>query len=285
MPRKSSVHPMHAATFPTGVGMICDLSHGIGRQCSAMLAACWMAACSGTTDPGQQATSSLLHSSFVVGDPEIFFQKAPFAVLGPLPDSFVALRVVVPDSTFAVRWWASEILLETDAGTRATVKLTPRDCLLPQNIGLVFPFTFTWWACDQVVLITNVVLSPARLREVMAIAGGDTVRTYLFRTSPGAYYVFRVDVGLTPTAEAVQRLSVLSEATGAARLDDSPICVLSDIVPQPKCPPWRLVATRPYVFDRAAGGDTVMLRRGGWVRATYTQPDGSTRTTQMTVAK
>lgn len=161
------------------------------------------------------------------------------------------------------------------------LRLKPIHCLLEDGPGTSFPLNFTWWTCDQVGINTITVLSPNRLREVVEVAGGDTVYTFRFQTRPGAQYAFRVGTGRAVTADAVRRLAELPEVEAAFRLNSEPLCVISDILPPPPCPPWHLATSRPYVFDRGARGDTIPIGRHGWVRATYTQPDGSRRITTM----
>ncbi len=221
----------------------------------------------------------------IVGAPEILRWTAPLARPGESrPDSAIAVRITAPDSSFALDWRPTELLLETSAGFHRTILLHPPACLVPNPAsGMGFPFNFTWWVCDGVGINTSVVLTPERLREISAIAGGDTTWTVSFKTSPGGYYEFRVGVGKAVTEAAVRRLSALPEVTEASRILNDPLCVISDIVPHPPCDPWRLVARHPYVLDRTAGGDTIPLQRGGWVRATYALPDGSTRVTQVSV--
>jgi hypothetical protein len=240
-----------------------------------------VAACRSSTEP--QARSKAAEPArqlFLAAQPEIL--RGPgVAPVEPGDTQYYTVRVTARDSTFALRWWPTAILVETDRGDRRTLTLPPYACLLPEGAGREFPFTFTWWGCHQVGVNTRVALAPDRLREAERLAGGELMASYEFGPGPGAQYRFRVGTGLGVTAAAMERLKSLPEVIDAFRLDASPECLLSDIVPPPPCDPWWLLRRLPYVVDRPAGGDTLSVGRGGWVRATYTQPDGSTLSTTV----
>jgi hypothetical protein len=201
--------------------------------------------------------------------------------LDTLLDSSIYLlfRVTAPDSTFATSWWPTQLLVETDRGYQDTLVLTPSSCLLPESSGTSFPFTFTWWTCDIVGINTSEILSSDQLHQMEQAVSGQKLHMREFKTMPGALYDFRVPAGLTATAEAVRRLARFSGVNDAFRENAEPLCFISDIIPPPPCDPWWLQTFRPFTFSDVAGGDSLPVRHGGWVRATYTQSDGTALTT------
>jgi hypothetical protein len=211
----------------------------------------------------------------------LMLKAGPEIWLDTLLDSSVYLlfRVTAPDSTFAINWWPTQLIVETDRGYQDTLLLAPVACLLPESSGTSFPFTFTWWACDIVGINTSVILSPDRLQQMEQAVSGQELYMREFKTMPGAYYAFRVPAGLTATAEAVRRLARFPGVSDAFRENAEPVCYISDIVPPPPCDPWWLATIRPFTFSDVARGDSLPVRHGGWVRATYTQSDGTILTT------
>jgi hypothetical protein len=215
------------------------------------------------------------------GEPprQLALATGPEILRHPDPDSAVLLfRVTAPDSTLHRNWWPTALQIETDRGYRADVLLAPYACLLPSDDFPTFPLDFAWWSCDIVGVNTTAVWSKAEIAEAEQAVSGRKVEEYVFQTSPGAYYGFRVPVGLDATAEAVRRLARLPGVREAFRADNEPRCVLSDVIPPPPCDPWYLRARRAFTFADPAGGDSLPVSPGGWVRATYEEPGGATRT-------
>jgi len=201
-------------------------------------------------------------------------------VLRLYPDSaFLLFAVTAPDSTFHVNWWPTSLLVETDRGFRETIPLPPHRCLIPTAGGQPFPFGFTWWACDGVGLNSLTVLSAARIDQFASLVNGRLLRAIEFSTRPGGQYRFQVPVGLSATAEAGRRLAAEPEVLEAFRLNNEPLCVISDVVPPPPCEPWWLQTRRFFTFG-PAGGDTIPVSPGGWVRVTYMQSDAVSRTAE-----
>lgn len=201
-------------------------------------------------------------------------------ILKPVPDSaFLLFAVTAPDSTYHLGWRPTEILVETDRGYRESILLPPHRCLIPRPIdGVGFPFNFTWWSCTGAGINTNIVLSNSRLKTIADLVSGRLIQRRNFLTQPGAHYRFRVPPGIEATGEAVARLTQLPEVEEAFRLNDEPLCYISDIVPPPPCDPWWLQVRLWFTFG-AASGDTLPVGPQGWVRATYTQSDGVQRIT------
>lgn len=210
----------------------------------------------------------------------LMLTAGPEIRLDTLPDSSVYLLFLLtaPDSTFAINWWPTQLLVEADRGYQGTLLLTPSACLLPESAGTGFPFTFTWWTCDIVGINTSVILSPNQLQQMEQAVSGQKLHMREFKTMPGALYDFRVPAGLTATAEAVRRLARFPGVSDAFRENAEPRCYISDIIPPPPCDPWWLYTRLPFTFSEVARGDSLPVTHGGWVRATYTQSDGTVLT-------
>ena len=232
------------------------------------------------------STGDLLSSRGpIIGTPpeQLITTSEPEVFVDTTSDGHVYLlfRVTAPDSTFQLAWRPTNISIETDRGYQASVLLHPSACLEPAENGESFPFDFTWWSCNTVGINTNTVLTSARVAEIEDLVSASAVTTFVFKTMPGAQYLFEVPVGREATAEAVHRLTGLPEVTEAYPVDNDPVCVSSDIVPPPPCDPWWLIALKPFTYGPTPG-DSVPVSHAGWVHVVYTQPDGVQRVSTYT---
>lgn len=225
----------------------------------------------GPDDPGPlQPTPT--EQFFIVGDPQVALH----------PDSaLVVVRVTIADSNPHVRWVPTRVLLETDQGYRAEQLMAPWACLEPGDPEASFPFNFQWFSCRVIGINTRAVLTPSQVREVETTISGDSLWAMVFQARSGAQYLFTVPVGRESTTEAVTRAGDFNFVNEAYKLGSSPLCVISDAIPPPPCPPWGLRLVMPF-SPVSASPDTLFVGSAGWVRVTYVQPDGSTRTARLT---
>jgi len=234
-----------------------------------------LAACA--TGPSDGGTGPITGSA----PRQVMLRSDPSIERHPNPDSTLLVAVVgVFDSTLHRAWQPSQILVESDRGAHRVDLIAPTYCLLPEGGGLPFPRDFTWWSCYGTGINTDRLLTPSRVREIETLIGGRLSEFLAFQTMPGGFYGFSGVIGEAATAEAQRRLSTLSEVTAAYRIEQTPFCILSDVVPPPPCPPWELALRIPFSFGPTPGGDTVAVSPTGWVRVTYTQLNGVSRTAQ-----
>jgi hypothetical protein len=140
-----------------------------------------------------------------------------------------------------------------------------------------FPLNLWWWRCNRIGFNNATVLTE-QMEEVEHTIDGKFDFQYRFKTMPGAQYGFFTGVGRTAIHEAIQRVDQLSFISGDIHHPQSePPRVKSD-APPPPCPPWLLFGRMPFTYSEVAA-DSLLVSQDGWVRATYTQPDGTTRST------
>ena len=262
----------------------------MSKHTRAVVAVLLAAACtSETTRPDETATPPAEQPGFPtralrIDSGPVIRRAVPPLQNAALPPDTMGLQflVYVPDSSAAINGWSTGLLIETDRGYRAVIALTPPSCLVrlpePASGPLTFPHAFEWTECERVGVRTSVVLSAERLQALLTAAGDARLTTtWVFQTFPGAYYYVRVAPGVDAAERVRARLQGMPEVTQVDRLTAPPWCVASLDDTPPPCPPWTLTGYRFYSYG-AAHGDTIPVSRGGWVRATYTLPDGSRRT-------
>lgn len=237
-------------------------------------------ACDSVTGPEEVPPEGTPRQFFLVEDPEIFLAERPNS--SP-PETQLAFRVTVPDSTAHSGWWPTRLLVETDRGYREELLLSPFACLEPSERFDEFPLNFEWLACNEIGINSTAVLSSEQIRQVEEMIDGWLDIHGEFQTQSGAWYFFFTgQVGRPAIREAIRRVEALDFIEGEVyHPTREPPCVTSDIVPPPPCPPWYLYTRRAFTLSEAAG-DSIPVSDGGWIRATYTQPDGSKRVTTAT---
>jgi len=258
---------------------------------SKSIAAWALLACDASTAPSSQppileAPDIETRQFQIVSGPSIARVTPPYQNAATPPDTAgLRFQVQVADSTAAVHGWVSSILVETDRGYRARIPLVPPSCLVRRAAAgsetIAFPMNFEWRECERIGVRTSVLLDASRVQTMLAALGGNArvVTTYALQTMPGAYYFVRVTPALDAADRARPKLQSFPEVSSVDALDALPACVYRDVEPRPPCPPWTLEGHRFYSFG-AAGGDTIPVSHGGWVRATYTQADGTMRTAE-----
>ena len=183
-------------------------------------------------------------------------------------------------------WWTSGAARSDGQGTargaeasafRQEVLLIPDSCLEPQEIGLRFPFTFEWLQCDGIGLVNKTVLTVENIDQIEQLVSGRLLYQQFFQTRPGAVYYFRVPLGREAVAEAMRRLNGLADTEDVFNGTAAPLCVLTG---DRACPPWSLSKRLNYSFGAASHG-TLPVSRGGWIRATYTEPGGARKVSQL----
>ncbi len=220
-------------------------------------------------------------------DPEIRLlresEAEPFIV-----DSLALVFIVTArDSTAHLNWWPTHLLVETDRGYREEILLHPWVCLEPSEDrkGEDYPLSYDWWSCNWVGVNNETVLVPNQIEEVEQEIGGRLIFEYELdsKSYQGAQYFFEVSVGRPSIQRAIDQISHFDYIQGDIyHPTKAPRCVLSDVIPPPPCPPWDLSTNLPISFEENPG-DKIPVHVGGWVRATYTQPDGTKRSTTLTV--
>lgn len=237
--------------------------------CIASITTTVMAACGSPTDPEAAFPEGTPRQFFIVGEPVI--DEAPGPVL--------VFKVTTPDSTPHRGWWPTTILVETDRGYSGEIQLAPYVCLDRSDRSDDFPFNLDWLACNRMGLNNATVLTKEQIEEVEQTIDGAFNFERRFKTMPGAQYGFYTGIGRPAINEAIRRVGELDFIDGEIyHPHQEPICVILDIFPPPPCPPWLLFRRMSFTFS-AIPGESLPVSQGGWVRTTYTQPDGTTRST------
>lgn len=195
----------------------------------------------------------------------------------PDPDSaLLMVSVTGPDSTPHRKWQPTRIRVSSDRGYDRELLAVPFTCIDLNDSGLPFPYNFTWRSCNHIVVEAPAVLSSQQLDQLAAATTGELVNTHILRTISGASYIFQVPVGRAATIEAARRARLFGFVSSADRLSRDPVCVRSDVLPPPPCPPWFLVVVIPFSYS-SMSLDSVPVRSGGWVKATYRDTEGMER--------
>ena len=208
-------------------------------------------------------------------DPELALLLSPGALQ-------LRVSLTVPDSTAQLSWTPTSARVETSTGLSREIEIVPVHCLEDIDPANDFPYRFAWTFCDHVAVVTTSVLSSARTRRLAEVLSGVVVDTHVLSGTPGAQYILRVPAGRDATTEAVRRAEMFPEVASAGVLSNEPPCVYSDQVPRPACPEWSFMRSLPVSFS-GAGGDTIRVASGGWVRLTYIEVSGTQRVVQITV--
>lgn len=199
-----------------------------------------------------------------------------------LDSALLIVSVTGPDSSPHREWRPTAIRVSSDRGYDREFLAVPFACIDPNDSGLPFPFNFTWRSCNHVGVESRILLATHQLQQLENVMSGKLVATFVFRTIPGASYTFEVPPGSLATTEAARRAKLFDFVSTAHRVSRDPLCVRSDIVPPPPCPPWFLLVLVPFSYSSATT-DSIPVRSGGWVRATYVDADGTQRMSEYMV--
>jgi len=229
---------------------------------------------------------------FIVDDPEIHFGYDPESPYLPLHEPLLRFAVVSRDSTPHRYWLPTNLHVETDQGYSEDLLLVPYACIIPidGNNYEYFQFNFEWWSCNEFGINNRKVLNYEEIEEIERLTNSRITLNYPFKTMPGGQYGFELlnAVGRPAIEKAINIVKKLEyviemeEWGGVHHPNNFPICWLDDRLPPPPCPPWFLRWNIHISLDGEVD-NKIPVQEGGWVRATYTQPDGSTRSSTFIV--
>jgi len=229
---------------------------------------------------------------FLDGDPEIYFRHDPESPYIIDDEPILRFIVYAQDSIPHLYWLPTHLHVETDQGYSENLLLKPYACIVPieGNNYEHFQFNFEWWSCNEFGINNQKVLSEEEIEEIERLTNSRIIYNYPFKTMPGGQYGFELinAAGRPAIQEAINTVKKLDyviemeEWEGVHHPNNFPICWLDDRVPPPPCPPWYLVWNIRISLD-GENDRKIPVQEGGWVRATYTQPDGSTRSTTFIV--
>jgi hypothetical protein len=196
----------------------------------------------------------------------------------------VVFAVTTIDSTPHRGWWPTRLQVETDRGFTTELLLSPYACLDSitstsgsRSPGLGWPLSFDWWSCNQIGINNTTLLTMDQILQVEEVLPGRLMWLLPFKTMPGGQYRFRVGVGRAAIEQAIARAEALPFIDGEVYHPGAePACVTSDVLPPPPCPPWWMLRYEYFTFSDTPG-DSIPVSRGGWIRATYVQADGTRR--------
>jgi hypothetical protein len=222
---------------------------------------------------------------FLKEDPEIHFVYNPDSPYIPVNKPSLRFEVTTHDSIPHVKWLSTSLHVETDQGYSKEIVLVPFACLIPiEDSPEEFPFNVEWWSCNTININNDKILSDEQIQGIEQEIDARLTYKYLFKTMPGGQYIFDLNqAGRPAIQQAITTLEKLSYISGDVdHANQFPRCWLSDAVPPPPCPPWYLFKILPISLD-GNNENTIPAQEGGWVRVTYTQPDGTERSTTFTI--
>jgi len=229
---------------------------------------------------------------FLDGEPKVYFEHNPESPYIPEKEPMLSFVVHARDSIPHLYWLPTHLYVETDQGYSENLLLKPYACIVPieGNNYEHFQFNFEWWSCNRFGINNRKVLNDEEIMEIERMTNSRIIYNYPFKTMPGGTYRFDlINAAGRPTIREainiVKKLDYVIETEewgGVFHPNNFPICWLSDLVPPPPCPPWYLVWDIRISLD-GENDRKIPVQEGGWVRATYTQPDGSTRSTTFIV--
>jgi hypothetical protein len=222
----------------------------------------------------------------LVHDPE-----SPYIVV---QEPALRFQVTYKDSTPHLNWLPTSLLVETDQGFSEEIMLIPFACIVPiDDSPEEFPFDVEWWSCNEININNGEVLTEEQIQEIEKVADARLSVEYLFTSMKGGQYIFDLNqIGRSPIQEVIPKIKELPYITpiedksedwkDVGHKNQFPRCWLSDIIPPPPCPPW-------YFFKRiriSLEGEKenhIPVQEGGWVKASYTLPDGTVKSTTFTI--
>lgn len=248
----------------------------------------------GITDTEGDISNDGTPTQFYIDErPEIQLAHNPDSPYIVVQEPALRFGVTARDSTPHLNWLPTKLQVETDQGYKEDLLLKPFACIVPiEESPEDFPFNVEWWSCSEVNVNNAEVLTEEHIQEIENVANARLSVKLLFKTMPGGQYIFDLnEVGRPAIQEAIEKIRQLSyirpvegedEEWNVSHAPQYPKCWLSDAVPPPPCPPW-------YLFKRiriSLNGEKVNhipVQEGGWVKATYTMPDGTTKSTTFTI--
>lgn len=203
-----------------------------------------------------------------------------------------ALRfeVVYNDSTPHLNWLPTSLLVETDQGFSEEITLVPFACIVPiEDSPEEFPFDIEWWSCNTININNGEVLTKKQIQEIEELVNSRHTVEYIFKSFSGAQYMFDLnEIGPQVIENAVKIIRQLPfiepidentyEWETVSHAAKYPICWLDDTIPPPPCPPW-LLFNEFRISLEGEKENHIPVQEGGWVKATYTLPDGTVKST------
>lgn len=219
----------------------------------------------------------------------VYNPESPYIVV---QEPALRFQVTFSDSTPHINWLPTHLFVETDQGFSENLSLVPFACIIPiEDSTEEFPFNVEWWSCNEININNGEVLTEEQKQEIEGVANARLSVEYLFTSKPGGQYIFDLNqVGRPAIQEVIPKIKQLpyikpvesEDQKNVSHKNQFPRCWLSDIIPPPPCPPW-------YFFKRiriSLEGEKenhIPVQEGGWVKATYTLPDGTVKSTTYTI--
>lgn len=225
--------------------------------------------------------------------PEIKFVHKPESIYIVQNEPALKFQVTYRDSTPHTNWLPTSLLVETDQGFSEEINLIPFACIIPiENSPEQFPFNVEWWSCHNINVNNAEILSISQIEEIEELINGRLISRREFKTMEGEQYLFELqEIGQFVINQAIEKIINLSyiqpvesesEEHDVSHAPKYPICWLDDRIPPLPCPPWELFK----IFRISLEGerkDHIPVQEGGWVKASYTQPDGTVKSTTFTI--
>lgn len=223
----------------------------------------------------------------LVHDPE-----SPYVVI---QEPALRFQVTYQDSTPHLNWLPTSMLVETDQGFSEEVILIPFACIIPiDDSPEEFPFNVEWWSCNKININNSEILSGNQIQEIEELINGRLNSRREFKTMPGEQYLFELhEIGRPVINQAIEKIKNLSyiqpiegesEEQNVSHAPQYPLCWLDDRIPPPPCPPWYFFKVFRISLE-AERKDHIPVQEGGWVKASYTLPDGTVKSTTYTIPK
>lgn len=225
--------------------------------------------------------------------PEIQFVYNPDSPYIVVNEPALEFQVAARDSTPHLNWLPTTLLVETDQGFSEEITLVPFACIISiDDSSREFPFNVAWWSCNKININNSEILSGSQIEEIEELINGRLNTRREFKTMPGEQYLFELhEIGRPVINQAIEKIKNLSyvqpiegesEEQNVSHAPQYPLCWLDDRIPPPPCPPWHFFK----VFRISLEGEKenhIPVQEGGWVKASYTLPDGTDKSTTFTI--
>lgn len=222
----------------------------------------------------------------LVGAPplQVKIVAGPTILVDPSPnESRLIVTLSAVDSLAHRSWRPTRVVLQVDQGVLRELLVPPYACINPRGGGGSFPHNFSWWSCNSVLVTTVHVLTEPERAAMSTQVGAPIVETRIFSSLGLAQYTLRIPTGRTASTIAQRRASALAFAQRADIPDFVPICVGSDQIPPPPCPPWFLTVAVPFALESSGSGDSLSLHHGSRVRVTYVDALGKVYVAELNI--
>jgi hypothetical protein len=178
----------------------------------------------------------------------------------------VTLTFIARDSSAHVRATPSQLTVQSDSDTES-VLLYPDWCVDSSQ-----PIYAGIYICDQAWLGFGEATDSLEIRRIVAVLNA----TVLFKVDGFGLTFRRVKVTFGTVDSVIGRALAFPAVRRAERATVFRWCDVSDILPPPPCPPWKLQGTFPIARSAARPRDGVIeLTAGQVLRLRYQQPTGT----------